>query len=84
MECKITEGESEIAYQLAMSIPEFHDPLSKEVFDKTLEKYKEGISSNLELIQVHNQYLGTQSEYFISMSNLLNSKNSLDRLLNNY
>jgi outer membrane protein len=58
--------------------------LSKEVFDKTLEKYKEGISSNLELIQVHNQYLGTQSVYFKSMSDLLNSKNSLDRLLNNY
>jgi outer membrane protein TolC len=58
--------------------------LSKEVFDKTLEKYKEGISSNLELIQVHNQYLSTQSEYFKSMSDLLNSKNSLDRLLNNY
>jgi len=58
--------------------------LSKDIFDKTLEKYKEGISSNLELIQVHNQYLGTQSEYFKSMSDLLNSKNSLDRLLNNY
>lgn len=58
--------------------------LSKEVFDKTIEKYKEGISSNLELIQVQNQYLGTQSEYFQSMSDLLNSKNSLDRLLNNY
>lgn len=58
--------------------------LSKEVFDKTLEKYKEGVSSNLELIQVHNQYLSTQSEYFKSMSDLLNSKNSLDRLLNNY
>jgi len=58
--------------------------LSKEVFDKTLEKYKEGISSNLELIQVHNQYLSSQSEFFKSMSDLLNSKNSLDRLLNNY
>ena len=58
--------------------------LSKEVFDKTVEKYKEGISSNFELMQVHNQYLGTQSEYFKSMSDLLNSKNSLDRLLNNY
>jgi outer membrane protein TolC len=58
--------------------------LSKEVFDKTLEKYKEGVSSNLELIQVHNQYLASQSDYFKSMSDLLNSKNSFDRLLNNY
>ena len=58
--------------------------LSQEIFDKTLEKYKEGISSNLELIQVHNQYLSSQSEYFKSMADLLNSKNSLDRLLNNY
>lgn len=58
--------------------------LSKEVFDKTLEKYKEGISSNLELIQVHNQYLSSQSEYFKSMSDLLNTKNAMDRLFNNY
>ena len=58
--------------------------LAKEIFDITLEKYKEGLSSNLELIQIHNQYLTAQSDYFNSMSDLLNSKNSLDRLLNNY
>ena len=58
--------------------------LSKEIFDITLEKYKEGISSNLDLIQIHNQYLLSQSEYFRITSDLLNAKNKLDRLLNNY
>ncbi len=58
--------------------------LSKEVFDITLEKYREGISSNLDLIQIHNQYLSSQSEYFKVMSDLLNAKNTLDRLLDNY
>ena len=58
--------------------------LAKEIFDITIEKYKEGLSTNLELIQIHNQYLTAQSVYFKSLSDMLNSKNALDRLLNNY
>ena len=55
--------------------------LSKEVFDKTLEKYKEGISPNLELIQIHNQYLGAQSDYFKVTSELLNSINVENKII---
>ena len=58
--------------------------LSEDVYDITLEKYKEGIASSLDLIQIHNQYLTSQSEYITAMSNLLHVKNNLDKLLDNY
>jgi outer membrane protein len=56
--------------------------LSKEVYDITLEKFSEGISSSLELIQIHNQYLKTQSNYITALSELLNAKNQFDNLFN--
>ena len=56
--------------------------LSKEVYDITLEKFGEGISSSLDLIQIHNQYLKTQSDYITALSGLLNAKNQFDSLFN--
>ena len=56
--------------------------LSKEVYDITLEKFNEGISSSLELTQIHNQYLRSQSDYITAMSELLNAKNQFDSLFN--
>ena len=56
--------------------------LSKEVYDVTLEKFSEGISSSLELTQIHNQYLRSQSDYITAMSELLNAKIQFDSLFN--
>ena len=56
--------------------------LSKEVYDITLEKFSEGISSSLELTQIHNQYLRSQSDYITAMSELLNAKIQFDSLFN--
>ena len=58
--------------------------LSKRVYDVTLIKYKEGISSSMDLIQAHNQYLAVESDYINSISELLNAKNKLDKATNNY
>lgn len=58
--------------------------LSNRVYDVTLMKYKEGISSSMDLIQAHNQYLTAQSDYINAISELLNAKNTLDKLINNY
>ena len=58
--------------------------LTKRIYDRTLIKYKEGISSSLDLTQVHNQYLNSQSNYYNSIFELLNAKNKLDKALNNY
>jgi len=58
--------------------------LAKKVYDSTTEKYREGISSSMDLTQAHNQYLTAQSNYIRAMSGLLTAKNGLDKVLNNY
>lgn len=57
--------------------------LSKKIFDRTLIKYREGVSSSLELTQTQSQYLTSQSNYFNSVLSLLNAKAKLDRILTN-
>ncbi len=54
--------------------------LSKKIYDRTVIKYKEGISSSLDLTQTHNQYLEIQGKYFQSIMNLINAKNKVIRL----
>ena len=58
--------------------------LSKKIYSVTLTKYKEGISSSMDLTQTHDKYLNSQSQYIQSMSELLSAKNKLDRLTHNY
>ncbi|MFZ0389036.1 MAG: TolC family protein [Calditrichia bacterium] len=58
--------------------------LAKEVYEVTLEKYREGVSTSLDLIEVHNQYLTAQSAYITGESQLLNAKNTMDKLFENY
>jgi outer membrane protein len=55
--------------------------LSKKIYDRTLIKYKEGMSSSMELTQVQNQYLTTQSAYFNAMLELLSANAKLNKLL---
>jgi len=55
--------------------------LSKKIYDRTLIKYKEGISSSMDLTQVQNQYLSAQSNYFNAMLELLNANAKLSKLL---
>jgi outer membrane protein len=55
--------------------------LSKKVYDKTVIKYKEGVSSSFELTQNQNQFLTAESNYYNSILALLNAKAKLDRIL---
>jgi outer membrane protein len=55
--------------------------LSKKVFDKTVIKYKEGVSSSFELSQNQSQYLSSETSYYSSILTLLNAKAKLDRIL---
>jgi outer membrane protein TolC len=57
--------------------------LTKRIYDKTMIKFREGISSSLDLTQVHNQYLTAQSNFFTAAYNLLTAKNKLDKIINN-
>ena len=55
--------------------------LSKKVYDKTVIKYKEGVSSSFELTQNQNQFLTAESNYYNSVLSLLSAKTKLDRIL---
>lgn len=55
--------------------------LSKKVYDKTVIKYSEGVSSSFELTQNQNQFLTAESNYYNSVLSLLNAKAKLDRIL---
>jgi outer membrane protein len=55
--------------------------LSKKVYDKTVIKYKEGVSSSFELTQSQNQFLTSETNYYNSVLTLLNAKAKLDRIL---
>ncbi len=56
--------------------------LSKSIYDNTLQKYKQGVSSSMDLTQAQNQYLKAQVDYFKAMSEMLNSKTELEEILN--
>lgn len=58
--------------------------LAMKVYEKTNEKYHEGITSNMDLIQAHNQYLTVQGDYILRISDLLLAKNRLDKIMNTY
>jgi outer membrane protein len=55
--------------------------LSKKVYEKTIIKYKEGVSSSFELTQNQNQFLTAESNFYNSILILLNAKAKLDRIL---
>ncbi len=58
--------------------------LSKKVYDKTLIKYQEGLASSTDLTQANDRYLAAQAGYIQALSELLNAKNQLDRIHNDY
>jgi outer membrane protein len=55
--------------------------LSKKVYERTVIKYHEGVSTSFELSQNQNQYLTTESNYYNSVLSLLSAKAKLDRIL---
>jgi outer membrane protein TolC len=55
--------------------------LSKKIYDRTVIKFHEGVSSSFELTQIQNQFLTAESNYYNSMLSLLRSKAELDRIL---
>jgi outer membrane protein TolC len=83
LEMKRTLSGLKTAYDNYLNMQE-NMKLSKKIYDKTLEKYKEGVSSSMDLIQAHDNYLNSQSQYVQALSELLSSKNQLDRITHNY
>ncbi len=58
--------------------------LAQKILKKETLKFKEGVSSGLDLAQVQQQFFQTQSEYVQSINSLIEAKTNLDKILNKY
>lgn len=56
--------------------------LTQRIYQKTLIKLKEGLSSSLDLTNAQNQYITAQSNYFNALYSLITAKNKLAKLTN--
>jgi outer membrane protein TolC len=80
MEFETAKSTYQTAYSNFITNRESMD-LSRKVYDKTVIKYKEGVSSSFELTQNQNQFLTAESNYYNSVLSMLNAKAKLDRIL---
>lgn len=55
--------------------------LAERIYNKTLEKYREGVSSSLDLTQTQNQYLQSESDYYQAALKMMSAKIALEKLL---
>ena len=58
--------------------------LSKKILDKTTTKQTNGMASSLDVTVANNQYIETQGRYINALYDILKSKSTLDKALNNY
>jgi outer membrane protein TolC len=56
--------------------------LSDDIYQRTLEKYKQGISSSQELMTIQNQYLNNLTNYFQGIYDVVGAKTKLEKLFN--
>ena len=56
--------------------------LSDDIYQRTVEKYKLGVSSSMDLMIIQNQYLTNLTAYYQSIYDLLESKSKFEKLFN--
>jgi len=56
--------------------------LSDTIYQRTIEKYKQGMASSMDLMNVQNQYLTNLSSYYQSIYELQEAKSRLEKLFN--
>jgi len=56
--------------------------IAEKIYNKTIEKFKKGVSSSTELIQTYNQFLQSQFTYTSALIEFFNSLTGLEKLLN--
>lgn len=56
--------------------------LSRDIYNRTLEKYRQGVSSSLDLMNTQNQYLLSLSNYYQSVFDVVQAKAKLEKILN--
>ena len=57
--------------------------LSDNIYQRTLEKYKQGISSSMELMTIQNQYLNNLTNYYQGIYDVVGARTKLEKLFNN-
>lgn len=57
---------------------------SAKIYDKTMEKYKQGISSSTDLNQRYSQFLQANNDYMMSIYTVLSMKTRLSKLLEQF
>lgn len=58
------------------------EELSDNIYKKTLEKYKQGMASSMDLMNSQNQYLTNLTNYYQSIYDLQDAKSKLEKLYN--
>ncbi len=56
--------------------------LSDDIYQRTLEKYKQGMASSMDLMTIQNQYLSNLTSYYQSIYDLQGAKSKLEKLYN--
>ena len=56
--------------------------LSDDIYQRTLEKYKQGVASSMDLMTSQNQYLTNLTNYYQSIYDLQGSRSKLEKLFN--
>ncbi len=56
--------------------------LSDEIYQRTLEKYKQGMSTSLDLLTSQTQYLTNLNNYYQSIADVMSAKSKLERVFN--
>ena len=56
--------------------------LADNIYQRTLEKYKQGISSSQELMTIQNQYLNNLTDYYQGIYDVVGAKTKLEKLYN--
>lgn len=56
--------------------------LSDVIYQRTLEKYKQGISTSMELMTIQNQYLNSLTDYYQGIYDVVGAKSKLEKLYN--
>lgn len=56
--------------------------LSDDIYQRTLEKYKQGMASSMDLMTSQNQYLGNLTNYYQTIYDVLGAKSKLEKMFN--
>lgn len=56
--------------------------LSDDIYQRTLEKYKQGMASSMDLMTSQNQYLSNLTNYYQTIYDVLGAKSKLEKMFN--